>query len=859
MNLSIGAKLGPYEIVASIGAGGMGEVWKARDTRLDRIVALKVSKELFSERFEREARVIASLNHPHIASLYDVGPNYLVMEYVEGDPLRGPLPVAKAMQYAGQICDALDAAHKKGITHRDLKPANILVGKQGIKLLDFGLAKVREEQAVSEETISKALTAQGAVLGTPQYMAPEQVEGKEADARSDIFSLGCVLYEMLTGRKAFGGKNASVIAAAILAKEPEPITGLDPAVERVVKACLAKDPDDRLQSPRDVKLALGWSARPDSERAARGNRLPWAVAIAMGLAFLTVAWLYFRGSQPIAQRAIHFQIQAPEKMKFADSPELVSPDGRTIVFEASSADGKSSLWVRPLDTDTARPLPGTERPGSWTWSPNSRSLAFFSDADKRLKRIEVAGGTPQTICALPLAILGTWNEAGDILFRAPNGQFQRVPASGGVPSDVMKPDAGAKWSPRDPTFLPDGRHFLFTNGFWGDAPGPSIYAASLDGMDGRTLILEQAAAARFMPSMARSGIPGYLFYYGVDGTVLMARPFDPDSLKFSGDPVQISENVGRFSVSHSAGVMLWSNQNPSLSQIVWLDGQGKTLDAIGTPGRISTLSLSPDGKRAAISRNQDGKNDVWTVDLARGAFSRLTLGETLKTYPIWSALHSRIFFSDYDGAVSGVSNLYSISADGGTKELVFRNSNRKIGTDLSRDERFLLYTENDMSSPRRFAGIWAIALDGDKKPFPVVRGEFGASEARFSPDGRWVAYVSDESGSVQVYIKRFPPTEQRWQVSTDLGAAPRWRADGKQLFYRVRRNRLLAVDLKLGATIEVSKPRELFTTPVQRLGDYEPTADGKRFLALIEDQTTAGTQSINVIVNWPATLVRGQK
>jgi serine/threonine protein kinase len=385
-----GTKLGPYEIVEPIGAGGMGEVYRARDTRLNRIVALKVSKEAFSERFEREARVVASLNHPHIATLYDVGPDYLVMEYVEGEPLSGPLPIDKVMQYAAQICEALDAAHKKGITHRDLKPANILVNKQGIKLLDFGLAKIREEPELSEETISKALTAHGAVLGTPQYMAPEQVEGREADARSDIFSLGCVLYEMLTGRKAFAGKNASSIAAAILAKDPEPISNLPPALERVVLTCLAKDPEDRWQSAREVRHALQWSVQLVQAPIAQRNWLPWTVAAVLGAALLVaMALLSLRQPTAVEEKAFQFQIQAPEKTRFnTDSglPFSVSPDGRMVVFLADSQDRKGSLWIRSLDSATSRPLPGTDDAVGPFWSPDSRFVAF-SVNDKKLKRI----------------------------------------------------------------------------------------------------------------------------------------------------------------------------------------------------------------------------------------------------------------------------------------------------------------------------------------------------------------------------------------------------------------------------------------------------------------------------------------
>ncbi len=857
MPLTAGSCLGPYEVIAPIGAGGMGEVWKARDTRLDRIVALKVSKESFSERFEREARVVASLNHPHIATLFDVGPNYLVMEYVEGEPLSGPLPLDKVMQYAAQICEALDAAHRKGITHRDLKPANILVNKKGIKLLDFGLAKIREDPDLSEETISKALTAHGAVLGTPQYMAPEQVEGKEADARSDIFSLGCVMYEMLTGRKAFAGKNASSIAAAILAKDPEPIAGLPPALERVTLTCLAKDPEDRWQSAREVRHALQWSAQLAPAPVAERKWLPWGVAAALGAALLgAIGVSYFQRPTATEQKAVQFQLQPPEKTVFDTDtgfPFSTSPDGRMIVFVADSQDRKRSLWIRPLDSPISRPLPGTEDAVGPFWSPDSRFVAFAVN-DRKLKKIEVAGGTPQNICDLSHNTTGTWNSAGDILLTARDpGRLvwiQKVAATGGVPSD-LKTDEAAGESVREPSFLPDGQHFLFQGG----GSSPSVYVASLGGKGGRKLILERAQRARFMPAADRghTGVAGYLFYQPEGTFSLTARPFDPDKLEFTGDAVQIAEEIVDYSASPS-GVLAWQNRQPRTFQMTWLDDQGKALGTVGTPEPLVGISLSPDGRRVARLRRdpESQKVDLWTLDLARGVFSKLTsVGFALSA--IWSRSGSRIFFSQLGTATFG--DLSSISPDGGSAESVLKTPVRKLALDVTRDDRFLLYSENDPKTGR--PSIWAMPLDGDRKPFPVVRGEFNAGEARFSPDGHWVAYSSDESGVAQVYIKKFPPTDQRIQVSNDGGAAPKWRPDGRQLYYRRKRSFLVAVDLKLGGTAEVSKPRELFTSPVTGLQDYEPAPDGKRFLTLIEDQATVATP-LNIVVNWPATVLRGK-
>jgi len=856
-----GTKLGPYEILAPIGAGGMGEVYRARDTRLDRIVALKVSKGPFTERFEREARVVASLNHPNIASLFDVGPNYLVMEYVEGEPLSGPLPIDRVLQYAAQICDALDAAHRKGITHRDLKPANILVNKQGIKLLDFGLAKIREEPQVSAETISAALTAQGAVLGTPQYMAPEQVEGREADARSDIFALGCVLYEMLTGRKAFAGKNASTIAAAILAKDPEPIENLPPALERVILTCLSKDADERFQNARDVKLALRWAMQPGSTPVTgRKKWLPWVVAAAFGVS--TLVLLYLRQSPPSAERAVHLQIQPPEKTRFLaffEHGAAASPDGRSLVLVTRSQDGKTSLWIRSLDSATPRPLPGTDGANAPFWSPDSRFVAF--SADKKLKRIEVAGGTPQIVCDLSLDN-GTWNESGDILVDSGHG-IKKVAASGGAPVDLIKPDpAAGEESIGNPAFLPDGRHFLFTALTNSDQ---RIYAASLDhnsaGKGGRKLILTDAGSAQFMPAVDRkqSGVPGYLFYT-MGWRTLMARPFDPDKLEFGGDAMQIAGSAdSSYSVS-SSGTLVWRSGS-SQRQVTWLDNQGKPSGTVGLPGIILGVSMSPDGRRATVSRKESDRHNVWILDLERGVSSRLTSGDIDKYFPIWSRRGDRIFFTAKNGSVG---DIYSIGPDGGAEELVFRDPNHdvSIAEDTSPDGRFLLYSAND---PKTGLDIWALPLEGDKKPFPVVQTAFRDVSASFSPDGRWVAYVSNESGADQVYVKSFPPTERRWQISSDGGNGPRWRGDGKQLYYlgsgvdRLGSGRqLMVVDLRLGSSVEASPPREQFVLERGVMDiRYDPSPNGQRFLTLLTDIEPSAVPW-NVVVNWPATVLRNK-
>ena len=603
MPLSVGDRLGPYEILAPIGAGGMGEVWKARDTRLDRIVAIKTSQAKFSERFEREARAVAALNHPHICALYDVGPDYLVMEYVEGKPLSGPLPIAQALEYAAQICDALGDAHRKGIVHRDLKPGNILVGKNGVKILDFGLAKIDPKQVPGQATATIPLTEEGTVLGTLQYMSPEQLEGQEADARSDIFALGLVLYEMISGKRPFTGKTRTSLVASILKDQPQPLRALDPltpaAVDRVIATCLEKDPDKRWQSARDVGSALDLVSQvaplPSAPaRAPSRSRLAlagWMVAAIVLLAAGLGAWRLWPKPAPPAS-VVRFEVPLPDKVT-SSQYVTVSPDGQKLVLDAAN----SGLWIRNLASLEWRLLPETQGAGLPFWSPDSRFLGFAAGSE--LKKIDVTGGPPQTLCELPgqVARTGAWGTDGTIVFNGSNGSIWRVSAAGGIPTAVTSLDtAHGETVHADPSFLPDGKHFLYLR--YGGGGGLGAYLGSLDAKPA------EQSKQRFLASQrAAYYADGYVFF--MRENTLMAQPFDTAKFQLKGDPVPVAEHVatsttvGFFSVSAS-GVLAYREgaQNVN-SQLTWFDRQGKAVETSGQPAPFFGIQLSPDGKRAA--------------------------------------------------------------------------------------------------------------------------------------------------------------------------------------------------------------------------------------------------------------------
>jgi Tol biopolymer transport system component/tRNA A-37 threonylcarbamoyl transferase component Bud32 len=862
MPLASGTRLGPYEILAPIGAGGMGEVYKARDTRLERTVAIKVAAAKFSERFEREARAVAALNHPHICTLYDVGPDYLVMEYVEGQPLKGPLPVEKAVEFARQILDALDAAHRMGIVHRDLKPANILVTKNGVKLLDFGLAKAERAKAISasEETVTDTITQEGTILGTLQYMSPEQLQSKGTDARSDLFSFGCVLYEMLTGKRAFEGESAPSVIAAVLEREPAPLE-VSPLLARVVKSCLAKNPDERIQTARDVKTALEWAMEPQAASAPRSiRRWPWIAGAALVVGALAGAWGMVRLRQPAAgDRVLWVDINPPERGRFVPLGNTVggsalSPDGRMVAFVAA-VNGKTGLWVRALDVTTARLLPGTEGAAEPSWSPDSKSVAFA--AAGKLQRTELAGGVPVTICeANPWRGIA-WSADGQIVFGSVAGGLLRVPASGGTPSPLTRLNVSlGEVSHRFPQILPGGRFLYWT---WADKPENSgVYVTTFAKPAERVFLLQTETAAIFAPDG-----DGRDYLLWLRGGTLLAQELDPDTLKLRGDALAIAGAipsagaVGVMPVFASATGQLLYNAASSASQLTWFERAGRLLALVGEENLYSfPFRLSPDGRRAVATRDRPGGNDLWVLDMEGGPARRFTSSSTLNAYPVWSPDGRTIVFS------TAAQRIFRKDSGGsGGEQRVTEGTNQQYANDWSRNGRFLIYMENAPDTQR---DLWTLPLTAEgkvpenAKPEPYLRTEFNENNARFSPElsPRWVAYQSDETGRYEVYISAFPEPREKFPISTAGGKYPEWSPGGRELFYVAPDNKLMDVDLTITAdAVRPSAPRPLFTLPIIDNG-FSPydTIDGQRFLVRALPQQAS---PLNLIVNWPALLKKG--
>ena len=902
--LKSGARLGPYEIIAPIGAGGMGEVYRARDTRLNRVVAIKILPRHLAEshesrdRFEREARTIASLNHPHICTLHDVGHqgdmDYLVMEFIEGETLasrlvNGPLPLDRMLQYAIQIADALDKAHRKGVTHRDLKPGNVMLTKSGAKLLDFGLAKLK--QAVLPPsvplsrlpTVQDPITAQGAIVGTLQYMAPEQLEGKETDARTDIFAFGAVVYEMATGKKAFEGKSQASTIAKILEVDPPPISSLQSmtplALDRLVKTCLAKDPDNRLQSAQDAKIELEWIRDAAAEPSAPGaatrilgwrRMLPWTVAAVAIVAALALALLWSRRPPSTPADPVRFQIAIPA------SPPLrltglfaLSPDGRQLAFVAASADGIPRIWIRSLNSLEIQPLAGTESVGSLLfWSPDSRYIAF--DAAGTLQKLDVAGGSPVAICTLgKTGVGGSWNKDGVILFGQFGGPLMQVSAAGGVPTPLTTLDPShGDVAHTDPGFLPDSRHFLY----YRDA-GTTGYVSvgSLDvkpeQQDPRRLI-EANSAAVYAPSSDPDS--GNLLFVSRNGGALTAQPFDARHLTTSGDPIRVVEqpmglflDAGAFSVSTN-GTLVYQSAGSVKSQPAWFDAQGKLLSKLGDPGLYGGLALSSDGARALVSRSSlpYQQQSLWLLDTSRGTSTRLELDPSAEHRTgAWAADGRSIFFG---AARSGrMMDIFETPVSGtADARTLFESSDWKVPSSLSPDGHFLLY---DSTGAGTGEDLWVLPLGDNQKPVPFLRTEFDEVAARFSPDGHWVAYESNESGRYEIYVRPFSPEApgeaasgagDKFLVSNHGGLSPFWRQDGKELYYIDSDHRVMAVSVTTHPGFRSDVPKFLFQSPLTfdqtEATFWSPSPDGKRFLFLVPEEE--GAAPFTVVLNWQAVL-----
>jgi eukaryotic-like serine/threonine-protein kinase len=873
--ISVGTHLGSHEITALLGKGGMGEVYRARDTKLKRDVAIKILPDQFSRdadrvsRFQREAEVLASLNHPNIAAIYDLaeanGSRYLVLELVEGETLadrlrRGPFPTADALQIARQIAEALEAAHEKGIIHRDLKPANIKITADGkVKVLDFGLAKVGGA-AADPTQVSQSPTlmtaASGVIMGTAAYMSPQQARGHEAGHSSDVWAFGCVLYEMLTGRQAFDGETVTDILARVVTLDPD-WTALPDSVPRgvrqVLKRCLQKDAKRRLHDISDVRIELEEAFDP-REREAELSAAPptrrsaaWIVAAIAGLIVGALASaVYFR--RPADERQeLRLEITTPatdDALSFA-----IAPDGRKLVYVARSAGQPRVLWLRPLDSTTAQPMAGTEDASFPFWSADSRSIAFF--ASGKLKRIDVAGGAVQVLATATGGRGGTWSKDGVILFAEVGGSLSRVSSNGGEVTPATRVETPRQVSHRGPQFLPDGRHFLFYAR--GNSEGRGVYLASLDSLSSRRLC-DADAGGIFGPSRS------VLFIR--QGT-LFAQPFDLAKLDFSGDPQIVARDVafddgisiGAFSAS-VAGIAYRSRGAGAKRQLTWFDRSGKSLGKVGEADEAALWNpeLSPDGKRVAVDRTINSNRDVWDMDIARGLLTRLTSSPASEGWPFWSPDGTRIlFFSNRKGN----NNFYDMPANGAGPEVpLLETLQNKTPLDWSADGRYILYR---LSSSTGGNDVLALPMFGDRKSFPVAAGNFDEDMGQFSPDGRWVAYQSNESGSYEIYVQPFMGGSGKSRVSTNGGVQARWQKEGKELFYMSLDGKLMAAPITFtsgGQSIDVGKPVALFAPtlaggsfPTGGKQQYTVSPDGKRFLmnVTVEEQTT---MPITLIFDW---------
>ena len=911
MTLATGDRLGPYAIQSALGAGAMGEVYRAQDTRLDRTVAIKVlPRDLAGsparrQRLEREARAISRLSHPNICALYDIGEEngvqFLVMEYLEGETLaqrltRGALPLKDALRYAIEIADALAHAHRDGIVHRDLKPANIMLARSGAKLLDFGIAKalrpperalfVRPDgsTAAAESntpTRMQTLTEEGTILGTIHYMAPEQLEAKETDARADIFSFGAVVYEMVSGRLAFEGTSQASVIAAVLEHDPAPLAArrhpsgattvepVPPLLEHAITRCLAKDPDERWQTAADLKRELEWIARNESAAHAAGPAtsravdefqrsrdqrriLLAAIAVLLAATLTLAAVVYFRG-EPEVRGPDHFSLDLPEGTAWpsgnAGPNVAVSPDGHTLAFAAGESLDRVALWTQSLESLATKKLAGTEAARYPFWSPDSRSIGFF--AQGKLKTIRLSGEPPRTLADAGEADGGAWGTQDIIVFAQVGTGLSRVSAAGGPATtlttlDTTRQDRMHGW----PSFLPDGRRFVFLIRCERNDHG-GIYVGSVDSSE-HTRLLASDLRAAYAP-------PGYLLF-GRE-TTLMAQPFDRAHVRLTGDAVAVQTELasnksnGRIAFSVSdAGVLVYRPARAGLAnpvEVRWFDRAGKPLETLGPPGTYGGLSMSPDDRTLAVMQTRS--QEIWLLDVARGTPQQLRVGAGLGRYnPVWSPDGKWLAYSVEPKA--GDAAMYAKPTSGSGRDMPLATSNdTSYPLSWSPDNRFILYGVVD---PKTGWDVWVLPLAGDRKPMPYLDTPANEVRAEFSPDGRWVAYSSNESGTNQVYVQSFPKSGANWRVSTDGGSQPLWRRDGRELFYLDPGNNLMAVDVKAGTTVDAGVPRALFKTALRSSlvvnsgNQYAASGDGQRFLVTVQNEPPP----IAVVLNWMTAL-----
>jgi len=874
MSLTSGTNLGPYQILAVIGAGGMGEVYRARDTKLKREVALKVLPEEFARdsgrmsRFQREAEMLASLNHPNIAAIYGVEERALVMELVEGETLPCPVPLDTTLAYARQIAEALEYAHEKGVIHRDLKPANIKVTPEGtVKLLDFGLAKAvedpswRDDDPSNSPTLAPSATNVGMIMGTAAYMSPEQASGKPADRRSDIWSFGVVLFEMLAGKPAFTGESVTDTLASVLKLDPDwnALPDSTPeSIRKLVQRCLTRDRKQRLQAIGEARIAIEqYRSDPKSHLEggshppARSSRLRSILAAVTAAALGLVSLMYFREPRMEAP-ALHYTIGIPENSSVLEF--AVSPDGRYVVI-AAAVNGKSQLWLRALGELEAQPMQFTEDATGPFWSPDSQDIGFF--AQGKLKKIPVTGGPALPLCNASERVGGSWSRDGVILFDTSEG-LQRVLATGGAVTSVIKGDRTYRF----PEFLPDGRHFLYT--IAGRSPRQNaVHWGSLDGSQDQA-VLEDAPGSVFAP-LAPSSDDGYLLFLRED--TLVGQRFNAASGQTAGGEFTVAEGVALnprgpytpVSVSDDGMLVYWNSKAADPNSIAWFDRSGKPRGLLGASGSIAQPSISPNEEMVAFIRSIATGSDLWLWDRARGTEDkRLTNDLSRNTAPIWSPHSDRIVFrSERD---KGPGDLYWKYVNGsGQEELLLKSASNKIPSQWSSDGKSIVYSDSGVNN-------WDILLlplgeDGkaNGKPKPLVQTSFRDVQGQLSPDSHWLAYTSNESGQNEIYVKSFPDGAVTKKISLSGGVQPRWGGtNGKELFF-VAGGKMMVVTAKTVSgpvmSFEAGTPMPLFDVHLDEDGiaiRYDVTRDGMLFLVETAGASTASR--LTVWSNWLAGL-----
>ena len=883
MSIMVGNRLGPYEVLAPLGKGGMGEVYRALDTRVHREVAIKTSTERFSERFEREARAIAALNHPNVCTLYDVGPDYLVMELVDGPTLadrivQGPIPLDESLKLASQIADALSSAHRKGIVHRDLKPGNIKIRPDGtVKVLDFGLAKVEgpataghydaSDLSQSPTITSPAMTMAGVVLGTAAYMSPEQAKGKAVDRTADVWAFGVTLYEMLTGKQLHHGDTVSETLASVMKDTPD-LTLVPVRVRRLLRSCLQKNPDDRLHEIADWKLLLDEDTALSVPPSTPQRRWLWpATAVVLVVAAAAMGVVMYRANAP-APPEVRSQIPQPEGLTFNPGTQAtISPDGRWLAFAALGPDNIARMYIRSIDSLAVRPLPGSEgipvlSPPPF-WSYDSQFVVY--GAQGKLKKSEITGTPAQTIAdiGIPFVQGGTWNRDGVIVYARNTSYLQQVSSSGGTPA-ALTTLAPGDVAHRFPQFLPDGRRFLYLR-VTNSPEKTGLYVGSLDAkpdeQSTQPLLLTDRQA--WWTTSEHTG-KSYLLLQRDQS--LLAQTFDPVTATISGTPVLVADEVGAFvgataglwSVARN-GALVYRSGGTGLPRPTWLDSTGREVGSIGDPGNYGDLSLSPDGKRLAYrSTTTQGVSDIWVTDVTDGAKIRLTFDPGLDRAPVWSPDGTKIVYS---ANRRGRDDLYEKNADGSSDErLLLQTDQDKMASSWSRDGRFILFSSTD---PKTNEDIWILPLYGDRKPFLFLKTDAREGLGQFSPDGRWIAYVADSSGLPEIVVRPFTPDSRapassggaQWMISSGGAAMPRWSTDGKRLFFlSIGGGALMVVDVRAGVSFQIGAARRVLVGLQIAPWSLDPT--GNKFLMLRPSAAAGPPPPFTLVLNWMTKLER---